>query len=105
MGSFRYFSRHRLEFVNTGSAPLFVRGRTGILSRERRVQMKNTKLSAKSPVFIGLLLIILGLVLFLLNFSVVPVIGVILGIPAVGVGIYFLVKGSRGEPGGSPSST
>mgnify|MGYP006302192363 FL=1 len=62
--------------------------------------MKEAKLSARSPVLIGLLLIILGLVLFLLNFSVIPVVGVILGIPAVGAGIYFLVKGSRGKAGG-----
>lgn len=65
--------------------------------------MVNTKLSSKSPVFIGLLLIVLGLVLFLLNFSVLPIVGVVLGIPAVGVGIYFLVKGSQGKPKG-PSS-
>jgi|GEM_PF-6005531 uncharacterized membrane protein HdeD (DUF308 family) len=66
--------------------------------------MKGSKLSAKSPVLIGLLLIILGLVLFLLNFSVAPVVGVILGIPAIGVGIYFLVKGSR-EKTESPGSS
>ncbi len=60
--------------------------------------MENTKLSSKSPVFIGALLIVLGLVLFLLNFSVIPIVGVVLGVPAIGVGIYFLVKGSRGKP-------
>ena len=66
--------------------------------------MKDAKLSARSPVLIGLLLIILGLVLLLLNFSVVPVVGAILGIPAVGAGIYFLVKGSREKAGGSGPS-
>ncbi len=64
--------------------------------------MKEAKLSARSPVLIGLLLIILGLVLFLLNFSVIPVVGVILGIPAIGAGIYFLVKGSREKKTGGP---
>ncbi|MCF8062009.1 MAG: hypothetical protein K9M82_05785 [Deltaproteobacteria bacterium] len=66
--------------------------------------MKNKKLSARSPVLIGLLLIILGLVLFLLNFSIAPVVGVILGIPAIGVGIYFLFKGSREKAEGSGPS-
>lgn len=60
--------------------------------------MENAKLSAKSPVFIGLLLVGLGLVLFVLNFSVLPVIGVVLGVPAIGAGIYFMVKGSKKKP-------
>lgn len=66
--------------------------------------MEDAKLSAKSPVFIGILLIVLGLVLFLLNFSVLPLVGAILGIPAVGVGIYVLVKGSKGKPTDSSSA-
>lgn len=60
--------------------------------------MENAKLSAKSPVFIGLLLLGLGLVLFVLNFSVLPVIGVVLGVPAIGAGIYLMVKGSKKKP-------
>lgn len=60
--------------------------------------MENAKLSAKSPVFIGLLLVGLGLVLFVLNFSVLPVIGVVLGVPAIGAGIYIMVKGSKKKP-------
>ncbi len=60
--------------------------------------MENAKLSAKSPVFIGLLLVGLGLVLFVLNFSVLPVIGVVLGVPAIGAGIYLMVKSSKKKP-------
>jgi hypothetical protein len=49
--------------------------------------MENSKLSAKSSVFIGLLPAGLGVVLFVLNFSVLPVICVVLGVPAIGAGI------------------
>ncbi len=66
--------------------------------------MKKSKLSAKSPVFIGLLVIVLGLVLLLLNFSVLPVIGAMLGIPAIGVGIYIMIKGIKEKPEGSAPS-
>ena len=54
-----------------------------------------TRLSVKSPIFIGCLLIGLAIVFFLLNFSVLPLVGAILAIPALIVGIYLVVKGSR----------
>jgi CHASE2 domain-containing sensor protein len=69
-----------------------------IVREKGEITVENTRLSAKAPVFIGLLLIGLGLVLFVLNFSVLPVIGAVLGVPAVGAGIYVTVKGSRNRP-------
>jgi uncharacterized membrane protein HdeD (DUF308 family) len=59
--------------------------------------LEPSKLSAKSPVFIGLFLIVLGILLLLLNFSVLPLIGAILGIPAIGAGIYFVYRGRKGS--------
>ncbi|MFO7785455.1 MAG: hypothetical protein ACQET7_10700 [Thermodesulfobacteriota bacterium] len=66
--------------------------------------MENAKLSAKTPVFIGLLMIGVGLVLFVLNFSVLPVIGAVLGVPAMGAGIYIMIKGSKKKPESSAPS-
>lgn len=54
-----------------------------------------SRLSVKSPIFIGCLLIGLAIVFFLLNFSVLPLVGAILAIPALIVGIYFVVKGAQ----------
>jgi uncharacterized membrane protein HdeD (DUF308 family) len=66
--------------------------------------MNTTRRSTRSPVLIGVLLIIMGLLFLALNFSFLPLVGIILAIPAIGAGIYLLIKGSRGEPGGSPFS-
>ena len=44
---------------------------------------------------LGLFLVGAGIVCFLLNFSVLPLIGVIIGIPCIAVGVFFLVKHKR----------
>lgn len=66
--------------------------------RKGEITVQNAKLSTKAPVLIGLVLLGVGLVLFVLNFSVLPVVGAFLGIPAMGAGIYIIIKGSKSKP-------
>jgi hypothetical protein len=53
---------------------------------------------------LGVFLIALGAFFVLLNFVLMPLVGIILGIPCIGLGIVFLVKHSRRLSGTGRSS-
>ena len=57
--------------------------------------MKNKRFSVLSPVFLGIFSIVLAIIFFLLNFSVLPGVGFFLSLLALVVGIILLVKGRR----------
>jgi nicotinamide riboside transporter PnuC len=44
---------------------------------------------------LGSFLVAVGIICLLLNFSLLPVIGTVIGIPCVGFGIFFLARHKR----------
>jgi len=57
--------------------------------------MKNKRFSLLSPLFLGIFVIVLAVIFFLLNLSVLPGVGFLLSLLALLVGVILLIKGTR----------
>lgn len=68
------------------------------------MQQQVPKSEKSANLILGIFLIVLGIISVMLNFVLLPLIGVILGIPCIGLGIFFVVRHRRRLSGaGAPS--
>lgn len=65
------------------------------------MQESAEKAEKATNLVIGSFLVAVGIICLLLNFSILPLIGTIIGIPCVGFGIFFLARHKKASRSGN----
>lgn len=61
-------------------------------SRKRTNEERTSKAEKGTNLFVGIILILTGILFIVLHFMLFPIVGLIVGVPCAGIGIYFIAK-------------